>query len=73
MHATHKTTPTYAAISPLIVGDRLLTLAADADCAGLRGTAERPLNLAHNVRSRLALKGKPEAHVPMITQRPCRD
>ena len=57
MHATHKTTPTYATIRPLIVCDRLLTLAADADCAGLRGTAERLLNLAHNVRSRLALKG----------------
>ena len=36
-------------VSPLILCDRLLTLAADADFAGLRGTAEQLLQLASTV------------------------
>jgi hypothetical protein len=34
-----------AAVSPLILCDRLLSLAQDADRAGLRGAAERLLEL----------------------------
>ena len=35
--------------SPLVLSDRLLTLAQDADQAGFRGTAEHLLNLASKV------------------------
>ena len=38
-----------AAPSPLILSDRLLTLAQDADRAGYAVTAERLLKLAHTV------------------------
>ena len=36
-------------ISPLLLCDRLLTLAKDADSAGLRGTAEHLLELVSEV------------------------
>jgi len=35
--------------SPMILSDRLLSLAQDADRAGCRATAERLLALAHTV------------------------
>lgn len=38
-----------APVSPLILSDRLLSLAVDADRAGFTGTAERLLRLAHTV------------------------
>ena len=38
-----------AAISPLVLSDRLLTLARDADRAGQRDTALHLLALAHGV------------------------
>lgn len=38
--------------SPLVLSDRLLTLAQDADRAGLRGAALRLLGLAHQVLDR---------------------
>ena len=34
-----------ATMSPLVLCDRLLSLAQDADCAGLRGAAEQLLEL----------------------------
>lgn len=40
--------------SPLVLSDRLLTLAQDADRAGLRGAALRLLGLAHQVLDRPA-------------------
>lgn len=43
-------------VSPLVLSDRLLTLAQDADRAGLRSAAERLLDLAGVV---LELKPKP--------------
>lgn len=36
-------------VSPLVLSDRLLALAQDADRAGFTGTAERLLRLAHSV------------------------
>ena len=38
-----------ASISPLMLSDRLLTLAQDADRAGFRGAAEHLLGLASDV------------------------
>ena len=38
-----------APISPLVLSDRLITLAQAADSAGLRGTATRLVRLAHTV------------------------
>ncbi|HEY1934125.1 MAG TPA: hypothetical protein VGG99_19115 [Acetobacteraceae bacterium] len=38
-----------AAVSPLMLSDRLLTLAQDADRAGFRGAAEHLLGLASDV------------------------
>jgi len=38
-----------AAISPLVLSDRLLSLAEDADRAGFRGAAEHLLDLASDV------------------------
>ncbi len=38
-----------AAVSPLVLSDRLLTLAQDADRVGQRDTALHLLALAHNV------------------------
>jgi hypothetical protein len=43
------TSGTGAAISPLILADRLLTLAQDADRAGFAKPAERMLRLAYAV------------------------
>lgn len=42
-------TPAIAAISPLVLSDRLLSLAEDADRAGFRGAAEHLLDLASDV------------------------
>lgn len=39
----------FAAISPLMLSDRLLSLAQDADRAGFRGAAEHLLGLASDV------------------------
>ncbi len=36
-------------VSPLVLSDRLLTLAEEADRAGLRSAAEKLLSLAHAV------------------------
>ena len=36
-------------VSPLVLSDRLITLAQAADSAGLRGTATRLVRLAHTV------------------------
>jgi len=41
--------PSFAAISPLMLSDRLLSLAEDADRAGMRGAAEHLLGLASDV------------------------
>ena len=41
--------PEHAAFSPLMLSDRLLTLAEDADRAGFRLTAEHLLTLAEDV------------------------
>jgi hypothetical protein len=38
-----------ARISPLVLSDRLLTLAQDADRAGLRAAADKLVHLAHAV------------------------
>jgi hypothetical protein len=48
---TPQTTPTETAVapSPLMMCDRLLTLAKDADRAGFAVTAEHLLHLAHVV------------------------
>ena len=43
------TVPSVAVISPLVLSDRLLSLAEDADRAGFRGAAEHLLGLASDV------------------------
>jgi hypothetical protein len=43
------TMPTSFAVSPLLICDRLLTLAQDAERAGLRGAAEHLLDLVSEV------------------------
>ena len=40
------TTATVPQVSPLVLSDRLITLAQDADRAGFTGTAERLVTLA---------------------------
>ncbi len=37
------------AVSPLLLADRLITLAQDADRAGMRDAASRLVRLAHRV------------------------
>jgi hypothetical protein len=49
IHGTHGMVQTDPTVSPLILCDRLLTLAKDADRAGLRGAAEHLLDLASEV------------------------
>ncbi len=49
MLATTEILPAPASISPLVLCDRLLTLAKDADSAGMRGAAEHLLNLVSEV------------------------
>jgi hypothetical protein len=49
MLATTEMLPAAPAISPLILCDRLLTLAKDADSAGMRGAAEHMLDLVSEV------------------------
>jgi hypothetical protein len=44
-----QSSPTAALVSPLMLADRLLTLAMDADRAGLHRPAERLLRLAYAV------------------------
>lgn len=46
-----------AAISPLMLSDRLLTLAQDADRAGMRGMAEHLLGLASDVLEPVPARG----------------
>ena len=43
------TMPTRVAVSPLLICDRLLTLAQDTDRAGLRGAAQHLLELVSEV------------------------
>lgn len=38
-----------AQVSPLVIADRLLTLAKDADCAGYRDTASHLVSLIYTV------------------------
>ena len=42
-------TPARLRVSPLVLADRLLALAQDADRAGFIGTAQHLLSLAHSV------------------------
>jgi hypothetical protein len=49
MLATTEMLPAAPAISPLVLCDRLLTLAKDADSAGMRGSAEHLLDLVSEV------------------------
>jgi hypothetical protein len=49
MQSTHSTFRAEPTVSPLILCDRLLTLAKDADRAGMRGAAEHLLDLASEV------------------------
>ncbi|MBN8872760.1 MAG: hypothetical protein J0H67_07990 [Rhodospirillales bacterium] len=46
---THPEQALRAPVSPLVLSDRLLALAEDADRAGFTGAAERLLRLAHIV------------------------
>jgi hypothetical protein len=48
-YSSHIEAASQAPFSPLVLSDRLLTLAQDADQAGYRGTAEHLLNLASKV------------------------
>jgi hypothetical protein len=48
--------------SPLVLSDRLLTLAKDADLAGFRGTAEDLLSLASKVLDKPARTRRSRAH-----------
>ena len=41
--------PEMVTMSPLVLADRLLTLAKDADRGGFAGTADRLLNLAYAI------------------------
>ena len=50
-------------VSPLLLSDRLVTLAEDADRAGYRGTAERLLDLAAQVLD------EPAWHRPPVATR----
>lgn len=52
MLATTEILPAPSAISPLVLCDRLLTLAKDADSVGMRGAAEHLLNLVSEVLDR---------------------
>lgn len=49
MSHTTCTMPTIFAVSPLLICDRLLTLAQDAERAGLRGAAQHLLELVSEV------------------------
>jgi hypothetical protein len=49
MSETTCTMPTSFAVSPLLICDRLLTLAQDAERAGLRGADEHLLELVSEV------------------------
>lgn len=49
MLATTDMLPAAPTISPLVLCDRLLTLAKDADSAGMRGAAVHLLNLVSEV------------------------
>jgi hypothetical protein len=49
MSDTTCTMPTSFAVSPLLICDRLLTLAQDAERAGLRGAARHLLDLVSDV------------------------
>ncbi len=49
MDALSPTTPTQPPVTPLLLSDRLLSLAEQADRAGMRLTAERILRLATTV------------------------
>jgi hypothetical protein len=49
MSVTTCTMPTSFAVSPLLICDRLLTLAQDAERAGLRGAAQHLLDLVSEV------------------------
>ncbi len=42
-------TPAQAAVSPLVLADPLISLAQDADRAGLRDAASRLVHLAYHV------------------------
>jgi hypothetical protein len=48
-HASLETAPPKPAFSELVLSDRLITLAKDADCAGYIDTAEHLLSLACSV------------------------
>ncbi len=48
-HLSHIASPNQPAFSPLLLSDRLLTLAKDADLAGFRIVAEHLLYLASDV------------------------
>ena len=49
MHATAIAAPENPAVSELILSDRLIALAQDADRAGYKDTAERLITLACSV------------------------
>jgi hypothetical protein len=55
--AAHSEALPPAAFSPLVLSDRLLSLAEDADRAGYRGTAEHLLTLASKVLDAPRRKG----------------
>jgi hypothetical protein len=49
MFATQAAAPAFLAVSPLMLSDRLLTLAKEADRVGLRSAAQHLLHLASTV------------------------
>ena len=51
----HNRNATFACRSPLMLSDRLLSLAQDADKAGCAATAQRLLALAHSVFDDVAI------------------
>ena len=55
-------------VSPLVISDRLLSLAQDADRAGLRITAEHLLGLASDVLDPLALRRDTRMQMVMGTR-----
>ena len=70
-HLSRVTPSTRTRVSPLMLSDRLLRLAEDADGAGFRTTAEHLLNMASQVLDApKALRSRPTTrgwvHAPVI-------
>lgn len=55
----------HVAPSPLVLSDRLLTLAQDADRAGFQVTAEGLLQLAHRVLDEVPMPARSASALPL--------